>query len=425
LDNVSHTIAGLLLAEAVVQVRARQQAQSARFVLLARVLSAAANNLPDLDSLYAGITEPRSLGYLLHHRGHTHTLIGALALAALMTAAVQFALRGRSQLARADWLVLWGLSLAGGVAHMAMDFTNNYGVHPFWPVRDGWLYGDFVFIIEPFFFVLGVPPLLFALRSRVARVLLGASLAAVLVAAWTLSWVPPGAALVVSLLTALSLVLAYKLDPLERIKLTCVAAFGVVVVFLGTHFAARARAAKSLPAAAVLHDLVLTPMPANPLCWSVWRVSTEDGKYVAERGAVAAVPSLLPVGRCRVEPDHSDPTAPLTSLNVEEVPAVLWTARYVAPVAELGALARDSCHFAAFLRFARVPYWAKTERGRVAGDLRYDRDQSIEFAELRLPDGAPCPRWVPSWLPPRHELLDAAAGSALPDAPGTPGQKAR
>jgi inner membrane protein len=152
---------------------------------------------------------------------------------------------------------------------MAMDFTNNYGVHPFWPVRDRWLYGDFVFIIEPFFFVLGVPPLLFALRSRIVRVLLGASLAAILVAAWTLTWVPPGAALIVSLLAALSLVLAYKLDPLGRIKLTCMAAFGVVVVFWGTHFAARARAAKSLPAAAVLHDLVLTPMPANPLCWSV------------------------------------------------------------------------------------------------------------------------------------------------------------
>ena len=33
--------------------------------------------------------------------------------------------------------------------HIGMDFMNNYGVHPFWPVDSRWWYGDSVFIIEP------------------------------------------------------------------------------------------------------------------------------------------------------------------------------------------------------------------------------------------------------------------------------------
>ena len=34
-----------------------------------------AANLPDLDLFYTAVT-PAPLGYLLHHRGHTHTLVG-------------------------------------------------------------------------------------------------------------------------------------------------------------------------------------------------------------------------------------------------------------------------------------------------------------------------------------------------------------
>ena len=74
MDNVTHSLAGLLLAEGVVQVQARRgrplsgAARSA--VYFTSLLS---NNLPDLDFLYAPITHGQ-LGYLLHHRGMTHTL---------------------------------------------------------------------------------------------------------------------------------------------------------------------------------------------------------------------------------------------------------------------------------------------------------------------------------------------------------------
>ena len=45
-------------------------------------LSAIGSNLPDSDLLYSFFGG--KLNYLLHHRGHTHTLIGAVVLAGLM-----------------------------------------------------------------------------------------------------------------------------------------------------------------------------------------------------------------------------------------------------------------------------------------------------------------------------------------------------
>jgi hypothetical protein len=56
---------------------------------------------------------------------------------------------------------------------------------------------------------------------------------------------------------------------------------------------------------------------------------------------------------------------------------------------------------AAFLRFARVPFWLH-EGGRASliGDLRFDRSSALEFAELLLVPEPPCPRNVPPWLPP-------------------------
>ena len=79
MDNLTHTLAGLLLAEAAVQARSRHGEPSAPFRTAAYLSSAFVNNAPDLDFVYAGITE-RPFGYLLHHRGHSHTVPVGLAI---------------------------------------------------------------------------------------------------------------------------------------------------------------------------------------------------------------------------------------------------------------------------------------------------------------------------------------------------------
>jgi hypothetical protein len=86
-----------------------------------------------------------------------------------------------------------------------------------------------------------------------------------------------------------------------------------------------------------------------------------------------------------------------------------------APLGELAALARTNCQAAALLRFARAPFWFPVAGDSLhVGDLRYDREPGLGFAELRVRSGRPrAPPGVPPWRPPRADLIDApiAAGN--------------
>jgi inner membrane protein len=61
------------------------------------------------------------------------------------------------------------------------------------------------------------------------------------------------------------------------------------------------------------------------------------------------------------------------------------------------------------MRFIRVPWLAAVGPDLVLGDLRYDREKGLGFAEVALHDPpGPCPRLVPDWRPPRDDLLRRA-----------------
>jgi inner membrane protein len=58
------------------------------------------------------------------------------------------------------------------------------------------------------------------------------------------------------------------------------------------------------------------------------------------------------------------------------------------------------------MRFIRVPWLAAVGKDAVLGDLRYDREKELGFAEVALRDPpGPCPQPVPDWQPPRADLL--------------------
>ena len=146
MDNLTHSFAGAALAE--LALRDGTTPAPRRLFLAAGVV---ASNFPDADLLYVGITPP-PLGYLLHHRGHTHTVVGLLAQFALL-ALLCYLLPAIRRLADADrtrLLALIAVSLAG---HLAMDAPNTYGVHPFHPFDSRWYYGDAVFILEPWLWI--------------------------------------------------------------------------------------------------------------------------------------------------------------------------------------------------------------------------------------------------------------------------------
>ena len=162
-DNITHSFVGVAIAELA---RPATATPDERRMLTAGAVIAA--NLPDIDLAYTWITPP-PLGYLLHHRGYTHTVAGLLALAVGLPLAMRLwpAVRGSSSRALA-WL--WGTVAINLIGHVALDALNSYGVHPFYPFDTRWYYGDAVFIFEPLvWLIFGIAAACNA-RSRAVRV---------------------------------------------------------------------------------------------------------------------------------------------------------------------------------------------------------------------------------------------------------------
>src|SRR5262245_20980231 len=177
MDNVTHTLIGALLGETVArttQPDPRGLPDEIRRNLLVAT-AAIGSNLPDVDVLYSFIGG--KINYLLQHRGHSHTIIGALVLAAVAFAITRWRLKSRGQAPSArDVRWLAGVLTVTPLLHIGMDFTNNYGVHPFWPLSNRWFFGDAVFIAEPLLWA-ACAPLVFTFRTLFARLLVAAVLA--------------------------------------------------------------------------------------------------------------------------------------------------------------------------------------------------------------------------------------------------------
>ena len=78
MENITHSLVGATLAELALPAAATPAQR--RLFYAAGIVAA---NLPDADLLYTSIIAP-PLGYLLHHRGHTHTVVGLAVQAALI-----------------------------------------------------------------------------------------------------------------------------------------------------------------------------------------------------------------------------------------------------------------------------------------------------------------------------------------------------
>jgi inner membrane protein len=402
-DNVTHSLAGLLLAESVVQiqvVRGRPPSDRERSAIY--FTSILANNLPDFDFLYARITHGQ-LGYLLHHRGMTHTLVAAVPLALLALVPILAWPRWRRQL---SWSIA-AVALLGPLLHVLMDYGNNYGVHPLWPFDNRWVYGDSIFIVEPLWWAAAIPPLIPALRSRVARGVLAAVLLVGLVLVWRSGLVPPLAQAWVALLAVAMAVLAWRLAAPGRLLAAVVAVLGVAAVFVGAGHIARRRLSATLGRdfpADTLRDLVTTPMPADPLCWQGIAVQTQGGTYAVTTTTLSLAPGVIAPAQCQSRTGTT--TAPTRSVQAKGERGLVYHGRFSAPLSRLVALARDNCQARAFLRWARVPFWVGRGSELVIGDLRYDRSPGLGFAELLVPrHPVSCPRFVPPWVPPRAALL--------------------
>lgn len=127
---------------------------------------------PDLDVL--GSFRGPVFGFG-HHRGFTHSFLGLVLVSALVVGFVYLIWRLRGRKIKDPnlpprWGLLFGLAYLAGLTHILLDFTNNYGVRPFWPFSERWYSWDIVFIADPVIlgFLVGglVLPGLFGLIDR-------------------------------------------------------------------------------------------------------------------------------------------------------------------------------------------------------------------------------------------------------------------
>jgi inner membrane protein len=413
-DNFTHALVGLLCAEAVVRVEERRRELDPWFRTGIYAFAIIGNNLPDLDFSYSRISG-KTFGYLLQHRGYTHTVLAAFAFALTMLAVLWGLSKWRERrLAARDWRLLALVALASPLLHLTMDFANNYGVHPFWPVYSGWFYGDSFFILEPSFWLVLITPLSLSYRSKWLRAALLLVVGLTLGALWYRPLVPRGHAIALLLLTLMLLAVARKRSPALRVLLAGSGfAFLAASFVLGSQRAkaiVREYAARSHPGTRSL-DIVATPMPANPFCWSVLLVQADSAAYVVQLGRAATWPAWLSVQSCPFDRDAS-PSAPLHALSGQGSARLSVQSEYRVSLDELTGLLRGRCEGRAFARFARVPYVTEPtdNRTRVLGDLRYDRHPGLDFSDLALSEReARCPRYVPSWLPPRGDILSESA----------------
>lgn len=398
MDNLTHSLFGYALARTMPASFARDRPTRAACAWS----SVLASNIPDGDFALGLFAHDTKLAYLLQHRGHTHTFLVALPLGlavGLLSARLARVERVRDRV---------GIALLGALAalcHVLFDACNNYGVHPFYPVDNRWYYGDFVFIVEPLLLAAMLPLLAHGGVTRAGRAVgwfVGAALLALLASAAT--WMSTAVAAALAGVVVGGLLVGRFVRVTGRGTLLLVAAV-LCVFFAGARVAeARVRASMELraPGDEVL-DVALTPLPGNPLCWSA-QIATRDGAdvYRVRRAALTLAPAWLPPDACRGT-SRSRTTAPLRASDLPDTREMVIDGRFEAHVEDLRALAAHSCAARALLRFLRVPYWVHTDQGTVLGDLRFDRERDLEFAEM--PVGDVCRDAIPAWIPPRADLL--------------------
>jgi inner membrane protein len=164
MEPMTHFMTGAVLARAGCN-------RKAAYATLAMTLAAEA---PDLDTLWS-IRGP--VADFQHHRGWTHTFLGVPFEAAVVVGAMFLLHRWRVRRAAAApaarvpeqeptdvrvakpltaapvrWGMLYGFTLLALLSHLLLDWTNNYGLRPFFPFNPRWYAGSFVFIFEPVIF---------------------------------------------------------------------------------------------------------------------------------------------------------------------------------------------------------------------------------------------------------------------------------
>ncbi len=164
LEPITHLLTGACISRAGLN-------RATGLATLTIVLAAEA---PDLDILY--FFDGSVTGFA-HHRGFTHTLLGAPVIGAVVLACVYglyriLRWRGWNPRSAPRWSLLYAYALLMALVHIFQDSTNNYGVRPLAPFNPRWHSWDIVNIVDPLMLAaltlgLAVPGVLTLIKEEV------------------------------------------------------------------------------------------------------------------------------------------------------------------------------------------------------------------------------------------------------------------
>ena len=145
MEPVTHFLTGACIGRAGLN-------RKTAYATLAATLAAEAADIDILWGLRGPVEE------LKHHRGITHTFIGAPVMAAAVVGVIAawhfwgrkiFFKKVKAPTPSLRWSWLYATALIAALSHILLDWMNNYGVRPFFPFNPRWYAGSIVFIAEP------------------------------------------------------------------------------------------------------------------------------------------------------------------------------------------------------------------------------------------------------------------------------------
>jgi inner membrane protein len=168
MDPVTHSLTGAVLSRAGLN----------RATPLATATLVLGANAPDIDGI---IMLQGTYAALAARRGLTHGPLALLLLPFVVAGVVLLYDRAwrrrRTPTASASRpLTVLGLAFVGVLTHAPLDWMNTYGIRLLMPFSERWFYGDALFIIDPWIWLLLAAPLVglaVSRRGRTAWVLLG------------------------------------------------------------------------------------------------------------------------------------------------------------------------------------------------------------------------------------------------------------
>ncbi|HLO00264.1 MAG TPA: metal-dependent hydrolase [Pyrinomonadaceae bacterium] len=356
MDNLTHSLVGLTAAKAGLE----------KLSPGATALCLLAASAPDVD-IVTLIFRGR-WSFLEHHRGITHSIVGTLALVVLLPLVFYLIDRLIAQLEkRKPRVKLKGLllvSLAVTATHPFLDWTNNYGVRLLLPWNARWFYGDFLFVIDPFFWmVLGGASFLLTSKSKKQLI------------AW----------LVVALIpTYLVLVRSAGETPSSNnipLRLFWITGLVVLVILCRTKIGREGSARVAIVAlvTVAIYSCALAAIHVVALRRATVQAGNIANSHTERLLRVAAMPTVAnpTAWLCVLETDRATYRFNLSVPgNLPDAPQVVRFEKPVAPAADVVARAAEDDRAQVFLGFARFPVV------RVIGDDCLTQTL-VQFADLR------------------------------------------